>query len=607
MALTYDIEIRYLESGNLGAKLGDLAGRARSVGASLKEGFVGALDAIEGVAKGIAGLGLGAAVGMLALGKAVTKTNEDLEGTRIALASVFTATGSTNSFTEGLSVASKQMEKMQKDAAALPGEFQDLLGIFQTITPSASSKMGLGPDSTREIAAQTMAAAAIMRVPMNVAAREMAAMMEGHMISASVLARRMPGLSSPKEFNALSAQDRLKEIRKSLSSIVSPDVLNAFQHSFTGLFTTMKQNVKLFGASVGFPLFESIKHSLETINNWFGTHRGTLASWAGRLGNSIASAWEFGANAFEKYWGPVTSFLSQAGHEIYSVFKSLEPIVTKMGDSLKESLLNGQALETLKNVARLYLGMKIAAPLGGAALRGMGGIISGTGGLGLGIDTALGSAIGASGAIGALVALAGAAGELSALLDSNSQYHNEAVAAATSLTTALGQLGTDLNKDVVPALERFGVALTESASTLLSNIHKNFFSSEAEADADEKSQLASLVKKGIMTQEMADKEWAAYVARNPRLNPTENPIIDRNTEISPGSLIKAMGLTAKDRPESSGKPKVPNNITNINKVEIIVQSNQDPSRIARATVEHLANIKKNPKSGFIPRWLGGKQ
>lgn len=600
MGLQYDVEIRYIESGNIGAKVGKIGEKAKaleSLGSSIETGMGGALSAIGAVAVGIAGLATAGIGAMATFGAAVVNINSDLEGTQIALASIFSSAGVSSSFASGMTLASQQISKMRKDAADLPGEFNDLVGIFQTISTN-TFRGGMGVDETRDMAAKTMAAAAIMRIPMHVAAREMSALIEGRAGAHNIMGLRMMGLAGDKaqEFNHKSEPERIKELMGSLGKIAGPDTLEAFRHSFIGLFSTLKDNLKKFSGDAGEALFGRVKNSLERVNDWFSSHQGTVAAWAGKIGESLASAWDFAADAFERYWGPVTTFFSTLGNEIHSVWSAIAPLMSGIADSFRTSLTNGTAVENLKGLLRLYMVAKVGGPLLGA----VGSNVGAMAGMG-GEATMFGLVAGVAGSVTALVALAAAAGELSALMNKDSANHDAAVEAATGLSAAFSRLVDALNVSVTPALESFGIGATNLLTTVIRT-----FTPDSQEDKDRLEQMRfdrDLAIQGANLSPIIREQHEQYLRDHPKLNPTEGVDIDRRYEIGPGFGLHAMGLSPQDKPADK---KVPNSVTHINKVEIIIQSDQDASRIARMTRDELTKLQKNTKSGFIPKWIGGK-
>jgi len=606
MSLTYDVEIRYLESGDIGGKLGGMLGKLGGLrdgfgrlGSDISSGFGEALTAIGAVTAGILGMGMVGATAVGGIGVAVTKLNADLEDTTIALAATFASFGGAKDFKDGISVATEQISRMRRDAAQLPGEFTDLANIMQSIAPSALGQAGMSPDEMRQMAARTMAVAHIDRIPMAVAAREMAALIEGKAGAQNVLGRKMLGLSGDKarEFNQLNAMERVKVLQKELNKPAYTDAIKAYQHSFTGLFTTLIDNAKQFGTQVGGSLFEHIKGSLEKVNNWFTTHQGTLASWAGRLGNALAAAWDYGAAAFERWWGPVSTFVSQLGGEIRSIWNALSPLFEGMGNSLREALGNGSALERLKSVLGMYAMVKVGAPLAGGLFSNIGGLAGKAIPSMLGEGALAGGAglLGAAGAAAALVALAGAAGQLSAMMNANSAHHEEAIKAASALSNQFDILWGNLNVSIIPALEAFGVGMTKFLSEAILGL--NDLLNPLESLRVVLNSIAPRLKDGTLLGD-AVKDYL-----DPRLNPTE----DDRTFKSPYELDPAFARAVAEKQFQQKPPPPPNHSTNIQKVEIIVNTNQDPQRIARLTVDELARLSKNPKgSRRIPSFLASK-
>lgn len=594
--LTYTVEIQYLESGGFGKKLGELGGRMRGLHAdarnfanAITSGLSGAVDVVKDIASTIGGMAIAGVGGIGLMGAAVVNMNGKLEETQISLASIFQSSGVTNGFGQGMAVASTQIAKMRKDAAALPGEFTDLVNIFQSISTSAL-RGGMSIDQTREMSAKTMALAAIKQISMPVAAREMAALLEGHATSQNVLGRKAFGLTGSKAqaFNRLSEEERGKQLQEMLNKAVSPEALNAFQHSFVGLFTTMKDNIKQVATIFGGPLFGSVKKYLEQFNGWFTNNRPQIDAYAHYLGQKLANGFEYAIEFFKQYGPAIFEFGTNAFVRMHALWLKIEPIVAKVGEHIKNFLADPKALDKIENMAKMMLGFKLAAPmmgnLGRAGFEAMvaGGGLGGIGGLGALASTA-------TIAIPAIAALGAAAyGAALAYEDSGSMFHDAVVTAIPKIEKNLETSGKSLasafdsmKDSMTGPLEAVGASLTKtllefSGALLFATKSMEFFSNG-------QLMLSNLLFYGNTA---ISKSGDQLPSKAPKLLKT----------------IDAMGGD-KLNPD---KNKVPNHVTNINKIEIIVQSNQDPSRIARMTVAEFAKIQKNTKSGFIPKWIGGK-
>lgn len=598
MGLQYDVEIRYLESGNLGGKIGgigaklkDLHGDFNGLGSALASGFSGALDVVSDVAKTIAGIGAAGIAGVAVASGAIVHMNDQLEGTQIALASIFQANGASSTFAAGMGLAATQIGKMRKDAADLPGEFDDLVNIFQTIAPN-TFRGGMGADATRQLAAQTMAAAAIMRLPMHVAAREMSALIEGRAGAHNILGLRMMGLAGgkAKEFNHLSEEERLKRLSGSMSKLVTPDVLDAFQHSFTGLFSTAKQNFKTLAITFGNPLFESTKGALEKINNWFTANQPKIDAYAHYLGQKLADAFEYGVNWFQQFGPAIFTFATNAVERMQDVWLKMEPVVAKIGNHLKNFLGDPKAIDKLEHFAMMGLALKIGAPMAGAlgksALSAVGGEMS-------------------AGGLGTLAELAPVAGTLAAALlvliaavygaDEAMHQNTESSWAANSMwidikdnmgagvkgvTGVFQTMSDNIMNTLDPALQNLGI------SALGATVAMSWLFKKAVDNAP--ALLSGVPIVGPLLAALSTN-WSG----TGRMDPHHNTM-------DPG-LVKVKD-SSEDRMNKLKTP--PTSQTNIQKVEIVVQSNQDPARIARLTMQELLNVK-GTRTGFIPKMLGG--
>lgn len=599
MSLTYDVEIRYLESGNLGGKVGsigakvkDLKGEFSGLGSAISDSLSGGLDAISSVAKGLLGLVAVGATAAGALGASIVSMNGKLEETQISLASIFQGAGSTSSFGQGMAVASSQMEKMKKDAAALPGEFTDLMGIFQTISTNALAS-GMTVDATRQMAALSMAAGAIKGVPMRIVGREMAGLLEGRAGAHNLIGLRL-GLMGGKatEFNHLSEEKRAAKLQQLLQKAVSPEALDAFQHSFIGLFSTAKQNVKTIGAAFGEPLFNSVKTSLSHLNDWYSANEPKIDAYAHYLGTKVAHAWEYGMGVIEKYGPSVWEFSLRAIERMEDGWRKIEPIVANVGNHIKRFLDDPKAIDKLEKFAMMGLAMKVGLPMAAPLAKwGMGAAMEGMGGEGAALAALAPAALPVAAALAVLGAAVYGAVEVmnqntEAGWAANSMWidtKNNLSEGATNVQGAFATFSDNLMNVVDPALQNLGMSALGAASGL-SWIFKK--ASEHLPEAALALGPVGVPLAALMTN------WQGTGRMDPH-----HRMLDPNVR---GKLDEGGGDKLKS------DLKVPHNVTNIGKVEIYVNSTQDPSRVARATVEELAKIKKSPKSGFIPKWLGGK-
>ncbi len=298
--VTYRVAIELATHGNLASEVGQsiskldgLSGTLGRVGheaatlaGSLASAFEGAVEGAASLAATLGQVGAVAAIGAVTYGTLVL--NKELENTQIALAAIFGANGITTSMPEGMSVAADVMSQMRKDAAALPGEFRDLVGIFKTIS-IPGFQAGASVDEVRAVAAQAMAVSQVMGLPMEQASRELAMLLEGRAGAHNVLGMRLAGLAGQRAeaFNKLTAADRLATVRTELEKFAP--AIEAYSHSFEGLSSTLVDNAKRFLSLATTPIFDRIKGVLSDANSWFDDNQDKVTLWAS--GSAAPSTW----------------------------------------------------------------------------------------------------------------------------------------------------------------------------------------------------------------------------------------------------------------------------------------------------------------------------
>lgn len=571
----YLVEIIYKQSGDLNAKLGRADEQAKrldrtisntlsSVGSGVNSAF-GMMDsAIMGVVGGMAALGTMVAGGVFgAMSYGAIKVNAELEETQIAIAGILNAQGTNSPFLGAMQKASGLMADMRKDAAQLPGEFKDLVDIFQTIAiPGLRS--GMDPDKLREFSAKTMAVGAVMRLPTNVTAREMAGLLEGRAGAHNILGQRLLGLSGSKatEFNRKSASDRMEILTKELEKY--NDALEAYKHSFKGLSTTIIDSGKLFLANASKGLFDRIKGSLEGINTWFNSNQGLIDAWANRISHFMVRAFDVVSDKIQT-WGPLLfNFAVNAGSQLMAVWNSIEPVVARVAEHLKSFLIDPKGITKAVDMLKTYAGVRIAAGIGGGILQAAG---------------ATGGAAGAAVALPVLAVSAVAlAGALDVATDTTNQFHEQ-------MSRTLDVMGRDWNTitaNVSPAARQLEGAFIQVADVLGTVMIQNLGAAVGALAmwTDALTGAVNWIKAKLHIQE------AGSLIENEQLAKT------KAKQWAKDEMRDVLG-----KPGNSGQNLlVPNHTTNIHNLVINVTPNEDPSRVVRLTLIELARMNRNPKT-----------
>lgn len=635
--VTYRVAIELATHGNLASELGSsvskldgLSGTLGRVGheagtlaGSLAGAFEGAVEGAASLAATLGQVGAAAAIGAVTYGTLLL--NKELESTQIALAAIFGANGITASMPEGMSVAGDVMSQMRKDAAALPGEFKDLVGIFKTISVPGF-QAGANIDQLRALSAQAMAVSQVMGLPMEQASRELAMLLEGRAGAHNVLGMRVAGLGGERAeaFNKLPAAERLERVRVELQKFAP--AIEAFSHSFEGLSSTLVDNAKRFLSLATAPLFERIKGALGEANAWFDGNEDKVNLWANLIGDRLGEAFDVGRDKLRTWWPEIEAFAEHAYERIASIWQRVGPLVEHFADGAAKALGSDKAFDRLEQVGLLYAGLKGGGLLSGLipSLGGLGDLDRLTKSTGIaGKIAPEGSAFDAmagrfrdmvsgqfvAGEAGGLVELLGnpvtlgavaaaalllvdglvaAAGAIHALTDETSSFHDFAVAIWADIEErsgntldSLGQAWRELEPWILRAADSAGVDLLEAIRGLAAG---------AEAAAHIVEGAA-----GIFARAMdwlgVEGEPTGHARRRqgpPTGRAVESALHDALSHVRVGGGGGGGGV-------------------HVDRVEITVTSNQDPNRVARVIAGHLSDLARYRKSSpYVPNFSASR-
>lgn len=587
--------------------------------------FMGVLDGIAGRVGALAAVGGGAllSAGFYAAYEGVTKLNAELEATTISLGTIFKANGQTNDLASGFEMAGEQLAKMRKDARDLPGELEDLKRIFVT---AAIPGFGAGADADRirKLSASTMAFAAVAQVPQAVAARELAMLLEGRAGAHNVLGQRLDALSGDKakSFNAMGADKRLEYIEGRLAAYSGS--IDRFKNSYEGLSSAFVDNVKQFGLAATTPLFDRVKTTLAEINNWFDSNPALVASWADYIGSNAGAAFDSVKAKFLEWWPILKEFATNMKAELGHLSEEFGPILKAFETWAKAKMADKNTPGQIENLVKDYAALKVIAGIGstvvngalavnaglnvakflgygglgaGGAAAGSGGAASGLGlgaaGGGLGLGLGLGGA--AAGLAGAL--FYGAFGGIDSQVetDAKNKARGEALAAESlKKYEAMVEWGQISHKEMVERVvddatfmrEHFQTAAADALELALAMKDAAFAAGLLSAKLDNPN------RQGMQADGMTGDPsgWAVKMAKEPNRDYSYwgQPIVD-----SMSGLTKEVAKPPKHKGGKGG--------TTIQRVEIVVTQNNNPSRVARSVVDELSKLSRNPRvSRFAP-------
>jgi hypothetical protein len=592
--VSYKVEIELSTKGNLASKLDGLSNKADALdglfskvgGAASKIGdaFEGAVEKAASLAATMAKLGGAAALGAMAYG--VVGINNEIEKTQIGLAAIFNANGISN-FAGGMSIAAEQMRKMRADAAALPGEARDLFGIFKMVSVPGFQAGG-SVDELRKLSGSAMAAGSVMGLPMEQVARETAMLLQGRAGGHNVLGMDL-GIGA-HGFNEKSAAERLKIVTAELAKF--EPAIEAFKTSFEGVSSTLRDNAKLLLGTATLPLFNRIKVTFGEANKYLDDNKTKLDEMADGAGRKLARGFDYALDTIRAWYPAVEAFAFNAEHRIAEIWTRFEPTLGRLGEAGKHFLEDPASLDKIAHVLDLYAAVKVgrsalgmAGGLGGVAsfLGVGGGAAAGAAEIG-GSSAAAGAAEGAFAALGAallpLGVLAGlVAGAINVLSDETSAWHDDAVV-----------LWNTTKSELTEALEHLGGAW-QAIRPLAMSLGDLFGTTLLAAIAGASTGI-ELLAKGVegLAGAMADAAGVVSTA--------QAGIGSKITSLLLKQSDKAIRFSVK-RPADEGKAKPRTGGggggggTHIQKVEIVITANTDPSRIARLVYADLANLARH--------------
>ncbi len=604
--ITYSVNVEYLTSGNLtgassaGGGLDKLTSGFKSL-QNAASGLNGILDGVLGGMASIASsaaLGIGAAVvgGFSLAVKESIKFNSEMENAQTGIATMANAAAGLNGFLDPKEAFGNQyrlagdvLKQMRKDAMELPGSFSDLQHIM-TDLEGPGANLGMGTAGVEKMAASAMSAAAAMNIPMKQVGMQIGEMLSG---SARVTNRTFRGLNTgyaAKDFNKLSAKERLHVTQDSLTKMEAGR--SSAQQNWSTVSSNFVDNLKMAVGVVGGPLVGRVKEVMNAFNN---SDKGGLRGIGQRIGDGLVTAFDWGLAAFQKYLPIAETFVGSMWRGIQKIYHQFQPLFSMIEAMVTNFFNNPNMFNKIEHM----IGKLIALRAGGAILEGgasMGGGLmrmgaaSGMGAATMGpIAVALGTAVG-------LAAIA-VAGFTSALTDSNSKMHDAAVTTAASTAAATSRLVRELTDEGTGfknVTELFGVGVARLGEHIMGAAADwaHTFNMLGDTAAAINNKWLSMLGIGnhVSTAEFGAISKDAH----------DSTIKDINAnfeDAAPTTFIKRLDAFAE--PEKADVAKPPTHTTHIHKVEIKVNSNQDPSRIAKATVGLLKEMARNPKSASI--------
>jgi hypothetical protein len=327
----------------------------------------------------------------------VVELHSAVENATIAIAGLMSAgnfPGAKN-FQMAMAMSSEIIQQMRKDAAALPGEMEDLQAIFQ-FGLLGGSQAGKSVNQVEQMSAQLMSVTKALGINSEFAGREFSELMEGRASSRITLFAKLKNLMGDSEmnaqkFNALSAPEKWERIQKALGSF--GPMIDDYSKGWDATSSTTKMYAEQIIRVGSGAMFNGLKSALNDLNEWFVKNQPMIEKMVSDLGQKLAQG-------------------------MLATFQAVKDVVAFIIDHKSALLLVAEAFAFGK--ATTMLGGLSGASGPVAAIANKAGSMAGGAGLGLALDALVGQ-VGTVNTVmhgleGALMVLPGPLGLIAAAL-----------------------------------------------------------------------------------------------------------------------------------------------------------------------------------------------
>ncbi len=278
---TYDVRVKYLVDDTR-AKRG-----MREVGREADR----AGRSVDGLGSKLKGLMAGAVayLGFRTAYKALVGYNAELENTQAQLRTVFQL-NEKGTFLESNAKAVILMKQFRQDARQTAGTFQDMSNFASDIANSVLSAGG-GSAELRQITKGSIVASKAMFPNMEegMAARDVMQAMQGTLTNRDIFAKGLlssQGISN-EQFNAMDAGTRMRTWMKALQDPAILDAAKAYETSWVGAVSALKEGLQETLGKIGLPLFKALGDEVRNMNKWIANNSVAIGNFASSFAAGI--------------------------------------------------------------------------------------------------------------------------------------------------------------------------------------------------------------------------------------------------------------------------------------------------------------------------------
>lgn len=277
----YDVALRYVFKDG-GAQRG-VEGLSHSLDGLAKQGL-GLSSLFTHIGIAVAGA-FGAHAGYHAL----VGFNAEMQDMKITMTALTQA-----NLNEPFELARTQMDAMVNDFTAFakqsPLTTKEVVDFAQGVEAGVFAANG-SLDDFRTIAEQGSLAAKMLGADATYAGTEIQEMLQGSVRKNMRFARNLLGFAGERNteaFNAKSDLERLEIVKKALTSPAMKQAGKQFAASFTGVTSTLKDQLQLVFGSIGLPLFKSLTEEVKKWSEWLDKNPDKIRQFAADFQSALA-------------------------------------------------------------------------------------------------------------------------------------------------------------------------------------------------------------------------------------------------------------------------------------------------------------------------------
>jgi hypothetical protein len=219
---------------------------------------------------------ISAAAGMALAAHEAVKYNSFIEQSTIGIATQQKLLRG-GAMSQALEDAKGLFQYYQQAAMASASTTQDFITMHKMIAGAAYMK-GMGPEDVKAMTKGAIQLGTVFGEQSWYVGMELKEMMSGVINARQRIPQYLLGISgkTKEDWQKMNEKQRNELMKSALNSSTLAMAGKLVEKSFSGAFTTLKDNLQISLAKVGAPLFETLKGSMNSFNFWLETHPATV-------------------------------------------------------------------------------------------------------------------------------------------------------------------------------------------------------------------------------------------------------------------------------------------------------------------------------------------